>query len=282
MPYNVTKEQAQKMAPMYKIEQRLTLSSFKAAFKATDQTGRAVCLKIVDPNYPNDRLQRELLAMGKLDHPNIAKLLEYYFSVFEGVTVQYIVEEFIDGTDLTAALGSVWELSRIRTIFAPLCSALEVLRIADLVHRDLKPSNIRLSPNDVPSIIDFGVARHLDQPDLTATAHGARIGTPQYFAPEQFRGTKADIEHRTDLFALGIILYQAATGIHPFDPGGRMTVVELEAAICDGNEHLHRPEFNALDSKLQLILSKLLSRSRADRPANASQIEKLIHKLGAR
>lgn len=280
MPFDISKDQAQQLVPAYTIDARLTISSFKAAFRARDGNGTAVCLKIIDPQYPADRLQREILAMTKLDHPNIAKLIEYSFSATGGQTVQYMVEEFVEGEDLTGALVAPWPLDRIKAVFGPICRALEEMRKSELVHRDLKPSNIRLAKNDVPVVVDFGLVRHLDQPDLTATAHGARIGTPRYFAPEQFRGTKTDIEHRTDLFALGILLYEAATHLHPFDPNGNASIGELEVAVCDGGDHLLTPEFLSLDATLQLLLQKLLARSRADRPTTAAQVEKLLTKAG--
>src|ERR1019366_6588709 len=100
--------------------------------------------------------------------------------------------------------------------FAALCDGLSALKQEGIVHRDIKPENIRVKPSGAPVIIDFGLARHLSLPDLTQTVEGAAIGTPLYFAPEQFDGTKHDIDHRTDLFALGILLFEALTGEHPF------------------------------------------------------------------
>ena len=87
--------------------------------------------------------------------------------------------------------------------FASLCDGLAALKAKGIVHRDIKPQNIRVRSNGDPVIIDFGLARHLGLPDLTKTIQGARLGTPAYFAPEQFDGNRHDIDHRTDLFAVG-------------------------------------------------------------------------------
>jgi len=162
--------------------------------------------------------------------------------------------------------------------FAPLCDGLEALRRVNVVHRDLKPQNIRLRPDGSPVIIDFGLARHLDLPDITLTIQGAQIGTPCYFAPEQFEGTKRDIEHRTDLFALGILLYEALVGSHPFwQPG--MSMQELRDAICDGRDCLATPKFLALDKRWQLLVTRLLDVNRGRRPTSAGQVATLIRKV---
>lgn len=280
MPFEFDIADAIKLFPDFDIHERLTLSSFKAAFRATDPDGLDVCLKIISPEFPSDRVQREIQAMVSLEHDNVAKLVSYSFQTDKAQSLHYMTEEFVTGADLTASLGEAWETERVVSVFGQLCSALDAMREANLVHRDLKPSNIRLREDDTPVIIDLGIARHLSKPDLTATAAGARIGTPRYFAPEQFRGKKHDIEHRTDLFALGIILFYAATGYHPFDPDAEMDEAELEEAICDQADHLAMDAFLLLPDRLQILVAKLLARSRADRPSKAAQVAKLLLKLG--
>src|SRR5262249_44738918 len=138
-----------------------------------------------------------------------------------------------------------------------------------IVHRDLKPSNVRMRPNGSPVIIDFGLARMLDMASLTATIDGAMIGTPAYFAPEQFRGTKHDIDHRTDIYALGVVIYQAAVGRHPSLQPAMRTMDELSEAVCTSESYVNDAAFKALPQRLQLIVRRLLEKERAKRPTSA-------------
>ena len=149
-----------------------------------------------------------------------------------------------------------------------------------IVHRDLKPANIRVRPNGSPIIIDFGLSRHLNLPDLTQTIDGAAIGTPRYFAPEQFDGTKYDIDHRTDLFAVGILIYEALTGESPFYQPTMTTRAQLRYAVCETTVHLAKRSFQALDSKWQTLLVRLLQKERAQSPADARQVGAILKKLG--
>lgn len=228
-----------------------------------------------------DRLTREILALQAVNHPGIASFKEYTFSSREGRQRHHIVEEFIVGDDLTAHLheGRPWSRSQVSTFFASLCDALDVLGKKAIVHRDLKPSNIRVRANGSPVIIDLGLARHLALTDLTSTSDGAAIGTPLYFAPEQFRGTKHDIDHRTDLFAVGIMLYQALVGQHPF---WRPTLtVPFSDVVCGSNDHLSVVEFMALPNQWRLIAGKLLEKDRANRPRSADHVAAILRKIGA-
>jgi serine/threonine protein kinase len=186
----------------------------------------------------------------------------------------------LNGTDLSDRLtsGQPWTRVDASRLFASVCEGLSALQEQKIVHRDLKPSNIRVRPDGTPVIIDFGLARHLDQPDLTTTNEGAAFGTPLYFAPEQFLGTKRDIDHRTDLFAIGILLYFAIAGYHPFlQPG--MTLAQLQDAICNSENHFNTVEFLALPQRWQTIVRRLLEKDRASRPHAASQVATILHKL---
>lgn len=216
MPFDVTLQQASADYTEYTFLEALTPSEQKAAFHVTDSEGQHLCLKIIAPNYDLSRLNREIRALQSLDHPNVAKLKEYTFSSKQGQQRHYIVEEYIEGNDLSDILmpNQQWSNDETSRFFAEICDGLAALRRIHIVHRDLKPSNIRVRDNNSPVIIDFGVARHLDLPDITHTSQGAGIGTPLYFSPEQFVGTKYDIDHRTDLFAVGVLMYQALV---PYD-----------------------------------------------------------------
>jgi serine/threonine-protein kinase len=280
MPFIVSIDDAQSQYPNYNFIKALPPSEQKAAFHVQDSDGNDLCLKIISPNYSMQRLQREIHALQSLHHPNVVGLKEYTFSSREAHTRHYLIEEFVPGYDLMELLleGNVWNYQKTIPFFMQLFDGLEALRIANLVHRDLKPSNIRVKSNSIPVIIDFGVARHLDKTDITLTEQGAALGTPAYFAPEQFKGTKYDIDHRTDLFAAGIILYQALTGFHPFYRSG-MNYNELSASICDSTDYLIFQPFTNLPRDFQLIVGRLLEKDRVRRPQSAAQVRMIFQKI---
>lgn len=281
MPFIVPIDQAQKLFPEYSFVSPLTPSEQKAAFHVRDQQGNDLCLKIIAPNYDLGRLQREIIALQSLSHPNIVNLKEYTFSSKPGLQRHYIVEEFIDGHDLYDLLipGQPWKIDTTALFFSQLFDGLNALNSNSLVHRDLKPKNIRVRTDNSPVIIDFGLARHLSLSDLTRTSEGAAIGTPIYFAPEQFQGNKHDIDHRTDLYAVGTILYEALIGHHPFH--NQMTsYATLMDAVCNSEEYKGNPVFRGLPQQWQLLINKLLEKQRAKRPLNAGQVAMIIRKLG--
>ena len=265
--------------PAFTIVKALTPSAQKAAFHARDSSGKDVCLKIISPNYNIDRLGREILALQKINHPNIVRLLEYQYHVSSAGIRHYMVEEFVDGSDLEALLTGKLPTATAFPLFAQIADGLSELRKQDIVHRDIKPENIRVRPDGRPVIIDFGVARHLGMDALTRTSQGAALGTPLYFAPEQYTGTKYDIDHRTDLFALGTILYRAVCGEQPFLRPGMTDIAQLQDLVCNSTDHETKPSFLALSAPAQLLLKKLLSKDRAGRPQDAAQVAMILRKL---
>lgn len=279
MPFNITIEDAKKQFSSLTFIKALTPSEQKAAFHVVDSEGNNLCLKIINPNYEIARLNREIHALQTVEHPNVAKLKEYVYSSKSGQQEHYMIEEYIEGSDMTSMLGQAWDLSNVISFFSQLCDGLEALRKTHIVHRDLKPSNIRVRTTGEPVIIDFGLARILNLPDVTATIEGARIGTPIYFAPEQFIGTKHDIEHRTDLFALGTLMFYAITGTHPFFIAN-MTMKELENAVCSLSDYENDGIFRGLDTNLQLLMKRLLAKDRINRPSSAGQVKMILNKIG--
>ena len=196
--FSIALTDAQEQFPEYEFVEQLTPSAQKAAFHVRDGDGIDLCLKIVSPTYERDRLDREIRAMQTVDHPNVVRLREYTFTSKPGHQRHFIVEEFVEGADLTDRLkhDAPWPMEEVVRFFASLCDGLAALKAKGIVHRDIKPQNIRVRSNGDPVIIDFGLARHLGLPDLTKTIQGARLGTPAYFAPEQFDGNRHDIDHR--------------------------------------------------------------------------------------
>ena len=244
--------------------------------------GRDFCLKIVAPTQALDRVQREVLAMQTIEHPNVVRLIEYEYSAREGNSRHYLIEEFIAGEDMSAHLipGKPWKLSRLVEFFGAICDGLEALSFHNIVHRDLRPSNIRVRSNGVPVIIDFGLARLLDLQSLTETFSGAMIGTPRYFSPEQFQGTKRDIDARTDLYALGVLIYEAAVGRHPSVTSAQQTFEQLSDAVCKSESFINDAAFRALPPSLNLLVRRLLEKERVRRPSSAKLVGQLLRKLG--
>jgi serine/threonine protein kinase len=284
MAFVIPLDKARADYPEYVFVKALAPSEQKAAFHVRDRQGEDLCLKIIAPSYGPDRLDREIQALQAINHPNVVKLKEYTFSSKAGQQRHYMVEEFVEGEDLADSMkpGQPWSLTDAATLFASVADGLSALRERNIVHRDLKPRNIRVRTGGEPVIIDFGLARHLDLPDLTSTTQGAAIGTPLYFAPEQadVHGTKHDIEHRTDLFALGVMLYEALVGRHPFLAAGVTTVPALMKAICESTNYLVDPAFAALPPKWRLLIGRLLEKERAKRPQSAEQVAKILRKIG--
>ena len=280
MPYEVDLNHAQALFPEYHFVTALSPSEQKAAFHVQDKDGNNFCLKLIAPTYSLDRLDREITALQALSHPNVVVLVEYTYSTRQGKRRHYIIEQFVEGSDLQQALlaGESWHIDRACAFFAQLCDGLEALRSASLVHRDLKPTNIRVQPNGSPVIVDFGLVRHLSLPDLTKTDEGAAIGTPLYFAPEQFTGTKRDIDHRTDLFALGELLHQALLGRHPFLQEG-MSYAELKEAVCGSKDFMGEVQFKSLPKKPRLLLSRLLEKERVKRPQSTLQVATILRNI---
>jgi serine/threonine protein kinase len=280
VPFLFPVDQAQSLFPELQFVAELTPSEQKAAFHVR-RGADEYCLKIISPNYAMDRLQREVLAMQIINHPNVVRLLEYEFSAREGTPRHYLIEEFVAGSDLSACLlpGDKWPVGRIANFFQPLCAGLEQLRLNNIVHRDLKPSNIRVRPDGSPVIIDFGLARHIDMASLTNTRDGAQLGIPKYFAPEQFTGTKRDIDHRTDLYAVGVLMYEAAIGCHPSLTAHMTTMDELSHAVCNSDSYAANQEFGLLPEPLRSLIKRLLAKERARRPTNAGLVQTMLARI---
>jgi predicted Ser/Thr protein kinase len=221
----------------YRIERVLGEGGMGVVYLAEDvRLGRTVALKALAARFTGDegrrqRLRREARAAASLTHPGIATV--YALEEFDGQI--FIAGEYVPGETLREELAR-GPLSAVRALDTALnvARALAVAHDRGIVHRDLKPENIvRTGSGDV-KILDFGLARFRDPPPSLAhlTDDGMILGTPAYMSPEQIRGTAVD--GRSDLFSLGIVLYELVTGIHPFaaaDPASTIArILESEPA----------------------------------------------------
>ncbi|MGE5834931.1 MAG: serine/threonine-protein kinase [Acidobacteriota bacterium] len=215
----------------YRIERVLGEGGMGVVYLAEDmRLGRTVALKALAPKYVSDparreRLRREARAAAALTHPGIATV--YALEEFDGQI--FIAGEYVPGETLREELAR-GPLNALRTIETALgvARALSAAHDRGIVHRDLKPENIVRTGSGEVKILDFGLARFRDTPAALAhlTDHGMILGTPAYMSPEQIRGKTVD--GRSDLFSLGIVLYELVSGVHPFAGADRdSTIVRI-------------------------------------------------------
>ena len=201
----------------YRIENLVARSGMASIYRATEvETGRTVAMKFPHPEIEADpalfdRFKREADIGLKLDHPAVMKVLK---SKAQGRI--YMVMEWVEGTLLRTILSEEKKLEEQRAtrIAQQVCEALGYIHKEGVVHRDLKPENIMVSAGDGIKLIDFGIAGHSGARRLTFGKLSQVMGTPDYISPEQVKGKRGD--GRSDIYALGAILYEMLTGKPPF------------------------------------------------------------------
>ncbi|WP_379923223.1 protein kinase [Erythrobacter sp. R86502] len=218
----------------YRIQALIGQGAMADVYRAQDpEIGRTVAIKVLKPEYTRDaqlgaRFLREARAAGALSHPHIATI----YDVGDVGGAAYIAMELIDGEPLDTLLQRQGRLpsERVLLLARQLADALAYAHRAGIVHRDVKPSNIMVcSDGQTAKLLDFGVARvgEVDPASLARTQMGQLLGTPRYMSPEQALGLPVD--HRSDLFSLGVVLYEMVTGKIAF-PGGSLATLAIQIA----------------------------------------------------
>src|SRR5204863_5739292 len=251
-------------AGRYEIIGELGRGAMGVVYKAMDPViGRTVAVKTIRLSEEGTglsrpelltRFQTEARAAGLLTHPNIVVV----FDAGEEEGLYYITMELVEGKSLQALLdsGHAFPLRRMLRIMEQTCSALQFAHERNIVHRDIKPANLMLTPDDTVKITDFGTAKILQFGTVQQTAHV--MGTPSYMSPEQIKGKVVD--GRSDIFSLGVVLYEMVTGEKPF-PGQNITTVIYKIV----NEEPTAPR--DIDSSIHPGLSAIVMKSLAKEPA---------------
>jgi serine/threonine protein kinase len=256
----------------FRILELIKRSGMSTIFKAMDYgTGQTVALKVPhmelesDPAYFS-RFEREAEIAKKLDHPGILKIIP-----IEDKSRPYIVMEYLEGETLDRVLHRKRPSpgSEALALVSRLCEILDYMHQRDVVHRDLKPGNIMVCNDGSLRIIDFGIAKDFAMRRVTFGGFSPKMGTPDYMAPEQIKGKRGDA--RTDIYSLGVILYEMATGALPFQ--GDNTCELMNARLM--NDPRPPRELNAgLTPQIEEIILHALEREPSDRYESAAAMKK--------
>ena len=201
--------------------------AFKNVYHVCDSGGKNIALKIIRDPIGSHRTEREIEAIFRCDHPNIAKIYGRDRYLEDGQDFEYLIEEYIPGGTLADRLksGPVFDHSEVLDFGRTMIGAIAHLADLGLVHRDIKPDNIMFRENrSAPVLVDFGIVRDLGKSSLTPTYVPGGPGTPYFAAPEQLNNDKELIDWRTDQFGLGVVLSVMSVGKHPFEDHGMQAV----------------------------------------------------------
>ena len=256
----------------YRIISQIGRGGMATVFKAYQASlDRYVAVNVMPPYYAEQddtflkRFRQEAKAIASLRHPNILIVIDYG----EEDETTYIVMEFVEAGTLTEIMGKPMAPDQILGLTDQVAGALHYAHEQGVVHRDIKPSNILLPKPDWPLLTDFGLAKIVGGSQLTQS--GTVAGTPAYMSPEQGRGEKVD--SRSDIYSLGIVLYEMATGVVPFRAETPMAVVVKH--IIDPLP-LPRDKNPELSEGIERVILKSLSKDPDDRFQDAEQMAKAL------
>ncbi len=257
--------------PRFRIEQLLGEGGMGKVYKAVDkELGRTVALKILQPELTKDpnvilRFKQELLLASKISHRNILRIHD--LSEFDGV--KFITMAFIEGRDLNQILKEEprFSIERSMKIGRQLCDALDAAHAEGVVHRDFKPHNVLVGKNDHVYVSDFGLATSLETAKMGMTRTGAFVGTPRYMSPEQVEGKTVD--SRSDLYSLGLVLYEMVAGEVPFSGDSTWQVMYQRVKDAPKDVKVANPD---VPDNIARIIMHCLEREPAERYQSAKEI----------
>jgi len=263
-------------AGRYQVIEELGHGGMGRVYKVQDtKIGEKIALKLIRPEAGLDktsleRFSNELKLARKIRHKNVCQM----FDLGEDQGTRYITMEYVHGEDLKQLIRKVGQLSPGQSIgiARQVCDGLEEAHKLGVVHRDLKPQNIMVDDDGKARIMDFGIARSLTGKSITGA--GVMIGTPEYMSPEQIEGK--DTDQRSDIYSLGVILYEMVTGRVPFEGETPFTIGVKHKSEIPKNPK----EINAqLSDDLSRVILKCLEKEKAARPQSAAELRAELERI---
>lgn len=266
-------------AGRYQIIEELGKGGMGRVYKVLDkETKERIALKLIKPEIASDRktierFKNELTTARKIRHKNVCGM--YYLGEDKGRP--YITMEHVSGEDLKSSIRRFGNLptGKAIAIARQICEGLEEAHSLGIVHRDLKPNNVMIDDHGNTRIMDFGIARSIKGKSITGS--GVMIGTPEYMSPEQVEGKEVD--ERSDLYSLGVILYEIVTGRLPFEG-------ETPLSIAHKHRYEPPPDPRKLNPQVPEDLSRLilrcLEKDKANRYQTAGELRSGLEKIGER
>jgi len=257
----------------YQIKELLGQGGMSSVYRAWDpKLRRDVAVKIIHPHLSKNpkfvrRFEAEAAAVAQLRHSNIRQVFDFDH---DGETF-YMILEFLPGETLNEQLvafkqrGQLMPLSEVIAITRQICSAVAYAHKNGVIHRDIKPANVVISPQGEAILTDFGIAKMVGAEQFTAT--GSMIGTAAYISPEQVIGKRVD--HRTDIYAIGVMLFEMVSGTPPFEADSVMTLMQKHVHEAVPDLRQRRPDLNP---ELIAIIEKALAKKPEQRFQSATQI----------
>lgn len=266
----------------YRIESPIGKGGMGEVYRARDmRLHREVAVKVLPQSFASeavrDRFQREARAASALNHPNICSV----YDVGESAGLPFLVMELLDGRTLRECIGGKpLDVSRVVALSIEVADALDAAHSKGIIHRDIKPANIFVTARGSAKVLDFGLAkqdRPVDTQQITEailTEPGSAMGTIAYMSPEQARGEVVDA--RSDLWSLGVVLYEMATASRPFDGPTAPIIFE---ALLNRTPALVRVRNPQVPAGLERIIGKLLEKDRASRYQSAAELRGDLERL---
>ena len=261
----------------YRIERELGEGGMAYVFAARDEElGEPVALKVIRPELVGDpdlvtRFKREVRIARQIHHPNVVRIFEFGRTELAGKELYYMTMELLSGRDLKRHRAR--SVAEMLGLGIQICEGLEAAHRAGVIHRDVKPQNVFVDDSGRARVMDFGISRLVT---LTGLTRGSQfMGTPHYMSPEQVSGKK-DIDHRSDIYSVGVLLYELATGRVPFE--GK-TPVEVALRHLQDLPAAPRRINPRLPNELERIILTCLSKEPDRRYASAAELGAELDRL---